>query len=59
MLYCFNCQLTALDMSQCPRLVYFSCANNPLGILDVSNNPALTVLSCEGCRLYKKDCFVM
>lgn len=39
----FN-ELTTLDVSKLPSLVYLNCAGNNISSLNLSNNPALKVL---------------
>ena len=54
-LYCFNNQLTSLDVSGCTALKELACHNNQLTSLDVSKNTALTVLSCYDNKLTSLD----
>ena len=54
-LYCYNNQLTSLDLSNNPNLYDFNCANNQLTSLDLSKNPALVELKCGGNRLNALD----
>ena len=46
-LYCYNNQLTTLDVSKNTSLSSLICYSNQLTTLDVSNNTALTELSCK------------
>jgi Secretion system C-terminal sorting domain len=46
LLYCFNNQLTSLDVSKNVALVTLDCSENKLATLDVSKNIALTDLNC-------------
>ncbi|MDO4549257.1 MAG: hypothetical protein Q4D04_14290, partial [Clostridia bacterium] len=50
-----NCDLTELDVSNCPVLKYLSFYNNNLTTLDVSDNTALTYLDCGGNNLSVLD----
>ena len=54
-LYCFNNQLTSLDVSKNTALKELACHNNQLTSLDVSKNTALTVLSCFDNQLTSLD----
>jgi len=54
-LYCYNNQLTSLDVSANSALGYLFCDNNQLTSLDVSNNTALTVLVCNFNQLTSLD----
>ena len=45
-LYCASNQLTSLDLSNNPYLVYLYCDYNKLTTLDVSNNISLEFLTC-------------
>ena len=45
-LYCYNNQLTSLDVSSNTDLTILDCYNNQLTSLDVSSNTALTQLYC-------------
>ena len=51
MLYCYNNQLTKLDVSKNTALVYLDCSQNQLTELDVRQNAALWGLFCEGNQL--------
>ena len=55
MLYCYNNQLTKLDVSKNTALVYLDCAENQLTELDVRQNAALWGLFCEGNQLSSLD----
>jgi len=46
LLWCYDNQLTALDVSKNTALKDLWCDNNQLTALDVSNNTALTLLEC-------------
>ena len=50
-LYCYDNQLTALDVSKNTALKYLYCADNKLTALDVSKNTALEVLSVNNNQL--------
>lgn len=50
-LYCYNNQLSSLDLSKNTELTYLDCDNNQLTSLDLSKNTALTYLSCDTNRL--------
>ncbi len=54
-LYCFNNQLTTLDVSRNTELVDLNCGGNRLTALDVSKNTALTFLDCGSNRLTTLD----
>jgi len=54
-LWCYNNQLTSLDVSGATSLQYLKCYNNQLTSLDVSNNPALTSLYCNDNQLTSLD----
>lgn len=46
-LYCYNNQLTTLDVSGCTDLSSLVCYNNQLTTLDLSSNSKLSTLICE------------
>ena len=50
-LYCYNNQLTALDVSKNTDLVWLDCSSNQLTALDVSKNTDWTTLRCEWNQL--------
>ena len=50
-LYCYDNQLTALDVSKNTALTTLNCRNNSLAVLDVSKNTAMTVLNCRNNQL--------
>jgi hypothetical protein len=51
-LYCFNCNLTALNVSTYTALTILNCGSNALGAnLTLGNLPALTTLYCDNCNL--------
>ncbi len=52
-LYCFNNQLTALDVSKNTQLKWLYCRNNQLTALDVSKNTKLQWLDCRNNKLSK------
>ena len=54
-LYCYENQLTSLDLSKNSALTELFCYNNQLTSLDVSKNTALTVLSCHYNQLTNLD----
>ncbi|MFA5675242.1 MAG: InlB B-repeat-containing protein [Christensenellales bacterium] len=54
-LHCENNNLTALDMSSCPKLKILHCWKNKLTVLNVSENPALKELYCDQNKLAKID----
>ena len=54
-LFCYDNQLTSLDLSNNTALTSLSCEGNQLTSLDVSKNTALTSLSCEGNQLTSLD----
>ncbi len=43
---CYNNQITEIDTSNNPELIYFHCENNNITSLDVSTNTKLKVLYC-------------
>ena len=54
-LYCYDNQLTSLDVSKNTALTYLDCGRNQLTSLDVSKNTALTYLDCRSNQLTKLD----
>ena len=54
-LYCFDNQLTSLDVSANSALELLNCNSNQLTSLDVSNNAALTALYCNFNQLTSLD----
>ncbi len=54
-LYCFDNQLTTLDVSKNTTLELLSCYNNQLTTLDVSQNTALQTLYCHENQLTTLD----
>ena len=54
-LYCFDNQLTSLDVSNNTALTHLLCENNQLISLDVSNNTALIQLFCNNNDLTSLD----
>ena len=52
---CSGNQLTSLDVSENPALLYLNCSENQLTKLDVSGNPALTYLYCSINQLTELD----
>ena len=54
-LYCYNNQLTSLDLSKNSELTYLNCRYNQLTSLDISKNTALTYLSCDTNQLISLD----
>jgi len=54
-LYCYDNQLTSLDVSHNPNLKVLFCGKNQLKSLDVSNNTALTGLHCYDNQLTSLD----
>jgi hypothetical protein len=54
-LYCYNNQLSALDVLGCVALTHFHCYDNRLQALDVSRCVALTRLNCNNNRLQALD----
>ena len=55
LLYCFDNQLTALDLSRNKKLTELSCFGNQLTALDLSRNTALETLFCNGNQLTALD----
>ena len=54
-LYCFNNELTTLDVSKYPTLKKLTCFITPLSTLDLSKNTALEELECNSCQLTSLD----
>lgn len=54
-LYCYNNQLTSLDVSRNSKLTDLSCGANKLTSLDLSENTNLTKLGCSGNQLTVLD----
>ena len=54
-LYCYNNQLTALDVSKDTALTVLWCSENQLTALDVSKNTVLTRLRCDRNQLTALD----
>ena len=54
-LYCYDNQLTELDVSKNPKLRTLNCSNNYLTSLDLRYNTELTKLSCYGNNLTSLD----
>ena len=54
-LYCYNNQLSSIDIRNNTKLEKLYCADNGLESLDLSNNPALKELSCSNNRLGSLD----
>ena len=54
-LYCWNNDLTSLDVSKNTALIVLKCGDNDLTSLDVSKNTALTELDCYSCGLTSLD----
>ena len=54
-LYCYENQLTELDVSKNPELKVLSCHDNQLTSLDVSKNKKLGILYCESNQLTSLD----
>ena len=66
-LYCWDNQLTSLDLSQNTKLVELNCSFNQLTSLDLSKNTALRILRCynnpltsldlsQNTKLYQLEC---
>ena len=56
MLYCYNNQLTSLDVSKNTALTELYCSeNSQLTSLDVSQNTALKTLGCDGNQIKSLD----
>ena len=47
-LYCYNNELTSLDVTKNTALAILACYGNELTSLDLSENALLTGLSCDG-----------
>jgi len=54
-LYCFNNQLSSLDISKNTNLKVLACSSNQLNSLDISNNTALERLYCYNNQLSSLD----
>ena len=54
-LYCYNNQLSSLDVSKNTALIRLSCFSNQLISLDVSKNTAMTSLECYNNQLTSLD----
>ena len=54
-IYCYENQLTSLDVSQNKALEELDCYSNQLTDLDVSNNTKLTLLFCDSNQLTSLD----
>jgi len=54
-LYCFNNQLSSLDISNNTALERLDCRNNQLSSLDASDNTALSSLYCHNNQLSSLD----
>ena len=54
-LYCYDNQLTSLDLSQNINLTLMCCGNNQITSLDVSQNTALTNLQCGNNQITSLD----
>ena len=53
--YCYDCNLTYLNVSNNPAMSYLEVNTNPLTSLDVSHNPLLEHLTCGSCELTQLD----
>lgn len=54
-LFCWNNQLTSLDLSKNTALTLLNCVYNQLTTLDLSKNKALSILACDGNQLGTLD----
>jgi len=54
-LFCYNFNLSNINLSYNPELEFLYCDNNPLVELDVSENPKLKRLWCRGINLNQLD----
>lgn len=54
-LFCFNNQLTSLNISNCPKLVTLEVLKNKLKNIDIRKNTKLTVLNCTWNKLKSLD----
>ena len=54
-LYCYDNQLTSLDLSQNTALTYLHCKNNKLTSLNLSKNTNLKILYCQENQLTSLD----
>jgi hypothetical protein len=54
-LYCFQNQLTTLDVSNNTALIELSCGDNQLTTIDVSNNTSLSFFNCSNNQITTID----
>ncbi len=54
-LYCYDNQLSTIDISNNTDLIYLHCHNNQLSTLDISNNTAITSIDCSENQLTLLD----
>ena len=54
-LICSETEITALDLSQNPRLLTLNCHNTEITALDLSNNPDLQYLACYNTEITALD----
>ena len=54
-LYCWNTQISSLDVSQNPNLATLSCDNTQISSLDVSQNANLRLLGCDNTQISSLD----
>ena len=52
---CSNNQITELDLSGNPSLLFLDCSSNPLTELDLSDNGGLRDLICQNCQFTSLD----
>ena len=53
--YCYLCNITSLDLSDCPKLEGLGCQGNQITTLDLSSCESLAQLFCEGNPLKRLD----
>ena len=53
--YCYGCNITSIDLSQCPKLEGLGCQGNQLTALDLTACKSLMLLFCESNPLKRLD----
>ena len=54
-IYCYGCNITSIDLSQCPKLEGLGCQGNQLTSLDLTACKSLMLLFCESNPLKRLD----
>lgn len=54
-IYCYGCNITSIDLSQCPKLEGLGCQGNQLTALDLTACKSLMQLFCESNPLKRLD----